>query len=82
MSSSRMRLERINLNIPREARKKLRAVAKRRRQSESEVARSLLVDALDRAERDEFYRRAAEAQTPAARAREIAICRAFERLRG
>jgi hypothetical protein len=50
--------------------------------TESEVARSLLVDALARARREEFYRSVAAAQTPELRARDLEILRSFERLRG
>jgi hypothetical protein len=46
--SWRMRLERINLDVPVETRQRLRAVAKRLNKTESEVARDLLVDALRR----------------------------------
>ena len=46
-----MALERINLNVPPQVRQRLRAVAKRLKKTESEVARDLLVDALRREEK-------------------------------
>lgn len=73
-------LERLNLNVPAEVRRRLRELAARAGRTESEVARALLVDALERSRRDEFYRRVAEAQTPAIRARDLEILRAFESL--
>jgi hypothetical protein len=75
-------LQRINLNVPAAVRAQLRELAARVGRTESEVARVLLVDALERARRDEFYRRVAEAQTPAVRARDLEILRAFENLGG
>lgn len=77
-----MRLERINLNVPPETRKRLRAVAKRLKKTESEVARDLLVDALRRKEKEEFYRRVSEQMTPELRARLLEIATAFEKLDG
>ncbi|MGH9252972.1 MAG: ribbon-helix-helix domain-containing protein [Vicinamibacterales bacterium] len=75
-------LERINLNVPADVRQRLRELAARAGRTEAEVARALLVDALERARRDEFYRRVAEAHTPAIRARDLEILRAFESLSG
>lgn len=77
-----MPLERINLNVPPEARKRIRAVAKRLKRTESEVARQLLLDGLRHAEREAFFRQVAEELTPDARARMIEIAEAFERLDG
>jgi predicted DNA-binding protein len=77
-----MRLERINLNVPPETRQRLRAVAKRLKKTESEVARDLLADALRREEKQEFYRRVASEMTPELRARLLEIARAFEQLDG
>ena len=48
----------------------------------SELARSLLMDSLERARREGLYRRVAEAYTPELRARDLKILRAFERLDG
>src|SRR2546425_6376611 len=73
-------LERINLNIPTEARRRLKGVARRTGRTESETARALLLQALDRAEREEFYRKCAEADTLELRERTIAMITAFEKL--
>jgi hypothetical protein len=73
---------RINLNVPADVRLQLRELATRAGRTEAEVARALLVDALERARREESYRRVAEAQTSATRARDLEILRAFENLRG
>ena len=48
----------------------------------AEVARSLPMGALERARREELYRRVAEAYTSKLRARDLKIFRAFERLDG
>jgi hypothetical protein len=73
-------LERINLNVPPEMRRRLRAVAKRLKKTESEVARDLLVEGLRRREKEEFYRRVSEQMTPELRARLLEIAAAFERV--
>lgn len=73
-----MRLERINLNVPGETRRRLRLVAKRLKKTESEVARDLLHEALQRRERDEFYARVSTQMTPRLRTRLLEIARAFE----
>ena len=75
-------MERINLNIPADARKQLRELARLKWRTESEIARGLLVDALARAKREEFFRAIAKAQTPEFLARDLEILRAFERLGG
>lgn len=75
-------LERLNLNVPADVRRQLREMAALAGRTEAEVARTLLVDAVERARRQEFYRRIAEAQTPAMRARDVEILRAFEGLGG
>jgi plasmid stability protein len=75
-------MERINLNVPGDVRKRLRAMAKRAGRTEAEVARTLLVSALTREEREEMYRRFAESFTPEMRARTLAMLKAFERLDG
>ncbi|HZO13791.1 MAG TPA: hypothetical protein VFB62_11055 [Polyangiaceae bacterium] len=77
-----MALERINLNVPPEARRRLRAVAKRLKRTESEVARELLLMGLRQAERDAFYERVTEEMTPELRRRMIEIAEAFEHLDG
>ena len=75
-------MQRINLNVPADVRKQLQEMAARSGRTEAEVARALLVGALERASREDFYRSVAEAQTPELRARDLKILRAFERLGG
>lgn len=75
-------MERINLNVPPDVRRQLREIAAREGRAEAEVARALLIAALERARREEFFRRVAEAQTPEIRARDLEILRAFENLDG
>jgi predicted DNA-binding protein len=82
VSSLGMALERINLNVPPETRRRLRAVAKRLKKTESEVVRDLLAQALDRAEKDEFYREVARTMTPEMRRRMIEVAEALERIDG
>jgi plasmid stability protein len=75
-------MERINLNVPADVRRRLRALAARQGRTEAEVARSLLAAALDQARRDEFFQRVAETYTPQRRKRDLEILRAFEKLDG
>lgn len=75
-------MERINLNVPTDVRAQLRKMAAEAGRTEAEVARALLMGALEQARREEFYRRVAEAQNPKLRARDLQILRAFERLDG
>lgn len=75
-------MERINLNIPGEARRELKRAAKRMGRTESEVARMLVLDGLERLSRDEFYEKVAAAQTPELVKRELEILAALERLDG
>lgn len=82
ISSIRMALERINLNVPEEARKRLKAVAKRLGRTETEVARELFLRGLGMAERAEFYERVSAEMTPEIRARMIKIAEALERVNG
>jgi predicted DNA-binding protein len=78
----RMSLERINLNVPSDARQRLKAVAKRLGRTETEVARELLLDGLQRAERKQFYQRVAAEMTPEIRARMVQVAEALERING
>jgi hypothetical protein len=78
----RTNLERINLNVPGDARRRLRAVAKRIGRTESEVARELFLDGLIRAERNQFYEKVASEMTPEIRARLIEVAEALERING
>ena len=75
-------MERLNPNVPSETRAKIRRIAKRRHLKEAEAARELLVEAVERDERDEFYRQFEEAQTPELRERLLAITHALEKLGG
>ena len=75
-------MERLNLNVPKGVRKRLRAMAKQSGRTEAEVARTLLVDAVERARREEIFRQFAASYTPEMRARDLARVRAFERLDG
>ena len=73
-------MERLNLNIPEDAREHLRRLAKRANRKEGELARELLVAALEEEARKEFIREVAAAQTPAVRKRQLKIANAMERL--
>ena len=75
-------LERVNLNLPTDARERLQRLAKAMKRSEGEYARDLMLDALDRAERAELRRKVTASRTPERRARDREISRALERLRG
>jgi hypothetical protein len=75
-------LERINLNVPAELRRRLRSVAKRLKKSESEVVRELLLDGLRRKEKEAFYQRVSGQMTPALRERLLEVAEAFERIDG
>jgi hypothetical protein len=77
-----MALERINLNVPGAVRQRLRAVAKRLKKTESEVARELLIDALRREEKQRFYERVADQMTPALRQRLLEIAEGFDEIDG
>ena len=81
-SSSAAALERVNLNLPSEARDKLRALAKTAGQPEGVYARELLLSALARAEAAEFRRQLEASRSPARRERDRQIAGALERLRG
>ncbi len=75
-------MERLNLNVPGDVRKRLRALAKQAGRSEAEFARTLLVAAVERARREEIFRQFAESYSPEMRARDLAWVRAFEKLDG
>lgn len=80
VSFVRMGLERINLNVEKETRRRLKAVARRLGRTESEVARELLAQALDRAEREDFYDKVARSMTPAMRKRMVEVVTALDRI--
>ncbi|MBI4702480.1 MAG: hypothetical protein HY744_15280 [Deltaproteobacteria bacterium] len=75
-------MERLNLNLPSDARQTLRRMARSARRREGEYARELLLGAISAAERDEFFRQAAAAQTPELRRRELELAHALEKLHG
>jgi hypothetical protein len=75
-------MERINLNVPSDVRQRLREMAAQSGRTESEMARMLLVGALEGARREAFYRRATDTYSPEFRARDLDILRAYERLDG
>lgn len=75
-------LERVNLNLPSEARGRLKKLAKALKRSEGEVVRDLVLTALERAERAEFRRRVAASRTPERRTRDREIAESLEHLRG
>jgi hypothetical protein len=75
-------MERLNLNVPAETRRALKQLAATAKVKEAELARELLVKAVQQAERDEFYRAMEENMTPAARRRLAAVARALEKVRG
>jgi predicted DNA-binding protein len=74
--------ERVNLNLPAEARERLRELAKAAKKPEAVVARSLLLKAIDRAERAAFRQRLEQSRTAERRARDLEIAGALEKLRG
>jgi len=78
----RTSLGRINLNVPVEARRRLRAVAKYVGRTESEVARELLLEGLGRREREQFYEKVASEMTPAIRKRMLEVAEALEHING
>ncbi|WP_394844082.1 hypothetical protein LZC95_44400 [Pendulispora brunnea] len=75
-------MERINLNIPSEARKRLARLAKQSKQREGEYLRELVLKALADAERQDLIARIKAARTPEYLAREKVIMDALEELRG
>lgn len=66
-------MERLNLNLPEDARKELHRLARRARLRDGEYARELLLKALDDAARDDLARQVAESQSPALARREAEI---------
>jgi hypothetical protein len=74
--------ERVNLNLPAQARERLRSLAKAANKPEAVLARSLLVKAIEREERAAFRRRLEASRTPERRARDIEIAAALEQVRG
>jgi hypothetical protein len=75
-------LARVNLNLPPDARDRLRSLAKTAGQPEGVYARDLLLSAIARAEAAEFRRQLLASRTPERRARDREIAGALERSRG
>ena len=75
-------MERINLNVQPDVRRRLRALAERQGRTESEMARTLLMTALEASWREEFYQQVAAAYTDECRKRDLEVARAFEKLDG
>jgi hypothetical protein len=75
-------MERLNLNIPEDARKTLQRLARSSKRREAELARELLLRAIRQAEKEEFIKRLEATMTPAARQRHLELAEALERLRG
>jgi hypothetical protein len=75
-------LERVNLNLPSEARERLRRLAEAAHEPEAVFARDLLVAAIAQAERAHFRKRLEASRTPERRARDLEIAAALERPHG
>jgi hypothetical protein len=82
MASSSIALQRVNLNLPSEARHRLKSLARAARRPEGVYARELFLAALEREEAAELRRRLEATRTPERRARDRAIAAGLERLRG
>ena len=75
-------MERLNLNIPADARARLRRIAQAASRTESEVARDLLLSGIAQSERDTFYLEVSRTLTDRQRQRQIEMLAAFESLDG
>ena len=75
-------MERLNLNVPKATREKLKRLASRADLREAELARELLVRAVEEAERREIRDRFKTSMSPKLRGRLREITRAMEKLRG
>jgi len=76
-------MERLNLNVPSDLRRELRAMARRRKRREGELARELLARALKQTADEEFFARFIEAENrPEYRKRVAQILADCEALRG
>jgi hypothetical protein len=74
-------MERLNLNVPSEARASLKRLAEAAKLREAEYARELLVRAIEAAEREKFFSELERKMTPAARKRLVAVAGAVEKVR-
>ena len=75
-------MERLNLNIPADARARLRRIAQAASRTESEVARDLLLSGIAQSERETFYLEVSRTLTDRQRQRQIQMLDAFESLDG
>ena len=75
-------MERLNVNLPSEARAALRRLAKTAAVTEGELARELVLESLRRRERQAVIERIVAAQTPKRRKRDVEILDALERWHG
>jgi hypothetical protein len=83
LSSWRTLMERLNLNVPAPARAALKRLAQRAGRREAELARDLLLRAIEQEEREEFFQQVEVAmEDPALRKRLRAVTSAMEKLRG
>jgi hypothetical protein len=73
---------RVNVNLPADTRERLRSLAKAAKKPEGVFARTLLVKAIERAERAAFQQQLEASRTPERRARDLKIAAALEGLRG
>jgi hypothetical protein len=74
--------KRVNLNLPADARQRLRDLAKAANEPDAVYARSLLLRAINRAERAAFKQRLGASRTPERRARDLEIAKSLEKLNG
>ena len=70
--------KRLNLDLPSQTRERLRNLAKAANEPEAVLARALLIDAIERAEREAFRKRLARSRTPERRARDLEIVSGVE----
>jgi hypothetical protein len=75
-------MERLNLNVPASARSKLKQLAARAKRKEAELARELLVRAIDEEDRRELRERFKNSMNPKLRKRLREIADVMEKLRG
>lgn len=75
-------MERLNVNLPSEARAALRRLAKSAAITEGQLARELVLEALERRTREATIERIVAAQTPKRRKRDVEILEALERWQG
>ena len=75
-------MERVNLNISADARTQLRGLAADLGLREAELARQLLMEALERARRERFFERVEASQTPQRQQRQLELVGAMERVSG